>query len=439
MAENSAIEWTTHTFNPWRGCTKVSAGCAHCYAETLSGRNPGTLGVWGPNGTRVVASEAMWREPVKWNREAECTCGWNDGGHAWDCPQADERPRVFCASLADVFEDWKGPISTASGHYARKQFDGSWITDGTGGVTRDDFPLTIRDVRTRLFRLIDATPNLDWLLLTKRPENITKHLEDALILAQGGDPSGKCFFADHGEEEPKNSTANMLNEWIAGDPPKNVWLGVSVENQAAADARIPHLLSVPAAVRFLSCEPLLGPVDLSRVGKSTRGNDINAFRGTVTRYQSKARNDTECSMGVSCQVHPPETGKIGWVIVGGESGPGARPCRVEWIRSIVEQCKAAGVACFVKQMGSFVVDRNDRGFDAESEVFADGPNAGQPTDSQAWPNAWMDVEHNINGFREQYQGADCRVHLRDKKGGDMSEWPADLRVREFPGAKGDRS
>lgn len=133
MAENSKIEWTTHTFNPWRGCTKVSEGCRNCYAETMSGRNPKVLGVWGPSGTRVVASEAMWREPLKWNADAA-----KRGVHA----------RVFCASLADVFE---GPET----------------------MPADAWP-KVRAARVRLFHLMNATPHLDWLLLTKRPENVRR-------------------------------------------------------------------------------------------------------------------------------------------------------------------------------------------------------------------------------------------------------------------------
>lgn len=111
MGANTKIQWATHTFNPWRGCVKVAAGCANCYAEAQSKRNPNTLGVWGPNGSRVVASESMWREPLKWNRAAEChhafDCGQAEHGDA--CPQSD-RPRVFCGSLCDVFEDWGGTI-----------------------------------------------------------------------------------------------------------------------------------------------------------------------------------------------------------------------------------------------------------------------------------------------------------------------------------------
>lgn len=133
MAENSKIEWTHHTFNPWRGCTKVSEGCKFCYAETMSGRNPGTLGIWGPRGTRVVAAESYWRQPLKWDKAAEA---------------AGEQHRVFCASLADVFE---GPESMPASEWPK-----------------------VQAARAQLFGFIEATPHLDWLLLTKRPQNIAR-------------------------------------------------------------------------------------------------------------------------------------------------------------------------------------------------------------------------------------------------------------------------
>jgi protein gp37 len=309
MAENSKIEWTTHTFNPWRGCTKVSPGCANCYAETLSGRNPKTLGVWGPNGTRVVASEAMWREPLKWNKAAACQCGGGfRGKHSPYCPQVD-RPRVFCASLADVFEDWQGPMVDAKG----KEL---YVSPGTGIWVPSDFQymrdrLTMVDVRRRLFHLIDATPNLDWLLLTKRPENIAKMLPDAkcpLCKGKGGWETG----AYSGDCRCGNGLVIR----------PNVWLGVSVENQEQADTRIPLLLKTPAAVRFLSMEPLLGPVDLS----PWLITDVDARDGNL----------------------------IDWVIVGGESGPNARPMHPDWVRSIRDQCQAAGVPFFFKQWGEWI-------------------------------------------------------------------------------------
>lgn len=187
MGENSKIEWTSHTFNPWRGCTKVSEGCTNCYADVMSSRNPSTLGVWGKYGTRVVASESMWRNPYKWNAMAL---------------EMGERHRVFCSSLADVFEG------------------------------RDTMPESaweaVDRARVRLFETIDQTESLDWLLLTKRPENIIEIMGDRTL-------------------------------------PDNVWVGTSVENQKTADERIPDLLKVNATVRFLSCEPLLGGVKFSQV------------------------------------------------------------------------------------------------------------------------------------------------------------------------------
>ena len=320
MAENSKIEWTTHTFNPWRGCTKVSPGCANCYAETLSGRNPKTLGVWGPNGTRVVASEAMWREPLKWNKAAACQCGGGfRGKHSPYCPQVD-RPRVFCASLADVFEDWQGPMVDAKG----KEL---YVSPGTGIWVPSDFQymrdrLTMVDVRRRLFHLIDATPNLDWLLLTKRPENIAKMLPDAkcpLCKGKGGWETG----AYSGDCRCGNGLVIR----------PNVWLGVSVENQEQADKRIPLLLQTPATVRFLSCEPLLGDIDIQP--------------WLFSEYDRYCIDDR---FGVPANAN---RSKIDWVIVGGESGHGARPMQPQWARSLRNQCQDAGTPFFFKQWGDF--------------------------------------------------------------------------------------
>lgn len=319
MAENSGIQWTDHTFNPWRGCTKVSPGCAHCYAETLSGRNPGTLGVWGPSGTRVVAAESQWKLPLKWNREAEVEARFRTIN---GIPV--ERPRVFCASLADVFEDWQGPmLDSKKERYMVYKPNGGLLTtapyaEEPGANCRW---LTMSDVRARLFRLIDATPNLDWLLLTKRPENIAK-------MPLVGQLDGECVFpSDRLKTRP------------------NVWLGTSVGHRSRLHC-IDTLRAIPAAVRFLSVEPLLeelGTLDL--------------------------------------------TG-IHWVIVGGESGSGSRPCNLAWIRNVVQQCRDQHVAVFVKQLGQTA------------------------TDSIA-----IGVQ---------------QLRLRDKKGGDMAEWPEDLRIREFP-------
>ncbi len=249
MAENSKIEWTNHTFNPWFGCTKVSPACKHCYAETLTKRTG--LVVWGPQAERRISSEANWRQPLKWEKDAR-----NNGGN----------PRVFCASLADVFED------------------------------RPE----VKETRERLWDLIDRTQCLRWLLLTKRPENI----------------------------------AGMLPKYW-GDGWANVWLGTTVEDQQRADERIPHLLRTPAAKRFLSVEPMLGPVDVTRI----------EFR-KATWYDALRDHDGFGLLGAEHMA-------IDWVICGGESGRNARPMHPDWARSLRDQCAAAGVPFFFKQWGEW--------------------------------------------------------------------------------------
>ena len=175
MAENSRIEWTDHTFNPWWGCTKVSPACDNCYAEAWAKRTGHS--VWGAKSERRFLSEFYWKQPLKWNREAACK---------------GVRKRVFCASMADVFE-WRGDL---------------------------------RPWREKLWDLIDQTPNLDWLLLTKRPHLVKR-----------------------------------LAPW-SGDWPDNVWLGTTLESQGFAKKRLPHLAANPAKVRFVSCEPLRSSLNI---------------------------------------------------------------------------------------------------------------------------------------------------------------------------------
>lgn len=396
MAENSKIEWTTHSWNPWRGCTKVSPGCKNCYAETLSGRNPGMLGVWGPQGTRVVAAESAWREPLKWDRQAKAALDQYErliadpsytkteayqNGFRWTKP---DRPRVFCASLADVFEDWQGTMVNAAGMSLWKSWNADAVIASEDRPHPRTSPLTMDDVRMRLFRLIDATPHLDWLLLTKRPENITRMMPPATHVSH--DVAGR-----------KGLTLSETGPLVIRP---NLWLGTSVEDQQWADERIPHLLRVPARVRFLSVEPLLGPVRLNAI----KGITMDGRPGTGT-FNSLFRG-------------------ISWVIVGGESGgtkcSPPRPCNVEWVRSIVEQCKVAGVACFVKQLGKVPTASYYDDFRSEWEDWR----------GLEWPDA-CDWNH-----RDGQPPLTARVTLplADKKGGSMEEWPEDLRVREFPTA-----
>lgn len=258
--ENSTIEWTDHTFNPWIGCTKVSAGCANCYAEQLMGKRWNKV-EWGSGGQRVRTSEANWRKPLTWNRKAKA---------------AGVRQRVFCASLADVFEE------------------------------KPDQP-EMDEWRWHLLHLIALTPNLDWLLLTKRPENVGR----SLAYAHG--PEG------HGWDD---------------DLPPNVRIGTSVENQKQADERIPELLRIPAAGHFLSMEPLLGQVDIS--------DWLGVRHGCRGEYPNE-----------DCEQCAGQLRTVDWVIVGGESGPNARPMHPAWARSIRDQCQEACVPFFFKQWGAW--------------------------------------------------------------------------------------
>ena len=189
MGENSKIQWTDHTFNPWWGCVKISPGCAHCYAETFSKRTGHA--VWGVDAPRRTFGAKHWAEPLKWNDEAQA---------------AGKRRRVFCASMADVFED------------------------------RED----LDEQRMRLFELIDKTKWLDWLLLTKRPNRIS----DVMERVSHGSYGSAWNFADH---------------------MPNVWLGTTCEDMARAEERIPTLTAHPATVHFLSVEPQLGLVTPSLV------------------------------------------------------------------------------------------------------------------------------------------------------------------------------
>lgn len=305
MAENSNIEWTHHTFNPWIGCQKVGAGCDHCYAETWDARGlSGGATRWGPHAIRTRTSPANWAKPRAWDRAAAA---------------AGERHRVFCASLADVFDNHASILS-------------EWRAD--------------------LWALIAATPTLDWMLLTKRPSNIAAMLPD---------------------------------DWGAGYP--NVWIGCTVVNQTEADRDIPKLLSVPAQVRFLSMEPLLGPVDLTRLQPVIFDATANALKGVWRWKDGPMRKETEA---------------IDLVIVGGESGPNARPMHPDWARSLRDQCNAAGVAFHFKQWGEWIPagphlqeDRpeflrlraGDRGFSFEDmqEMGRVGKKAaGRELDGRTW-------------------------------------------------------
>ena len=251
MGKYTAIGWTDSTFNPWIGCTKVSPACDNCYAEAFDKRTGGAH--WGPRAERRRTSPANWRKPLIWDAAAK---------------ESGRNHFVFCASLADVFDN-----------------------------------AVLDEWRTDLWALIKATPNLTWLILSKRPQNMR---------------------------------AMLPADWRDGYP--NVWLGVTVENQEEADRRIWSLLQAPARLYFLSIEPLLGPVDLTACAMPITAQTFNAFTGLT---------ENGAFIGSS-----PENGGIEWVIVGGESGAGFRPMNPLDARSIRDQVNAAGdVAFFFKQWG----------------------------------------------------------------------------------------
>lgn len=257
MAENSQIEWTDHTFNPWSGCTKISPACDHCYAEGWAKRSGHVE--WGPHGARRRTK--TWGNPIKWNKALEGT---------------GRRERVFCASLADVFDN-------------HRSIDPKWRAD--------------------LWELIRETPNLDWLLLTKRPQNIAKMVPPL---------------------------------WMNGHWPVGVWIGTTVENQEEADRRIEYLMEIPAKVRFLSCEPLLGPVDLRLDRRGVPHNQWHLPLGPCGYYCSEEHG------------HVDHNARLHWVITGGESGGQARPTNPQWFRDLRDQCACAGTPFFFKQWGEWV-------------------------------------------------------------------------------------
>lgn len=343
MGDTTEISWCDKTFNPWMGCTKVSPACQNCYAERDFDHRYKKV-QWGPTGTRVLTSDANWKKPIAWNKEAE---------------SQGIRYRVFCASLADVFEAWSGPIRNSLGDVLNHKFEPASNAD-----MHNSELLTMNDVRDRLFNLIDSTPNLDWMVLTKRPENIP--------LMWPIHPSGRH------QEGMSFSDAYRRD---------NVWIGVSVENQHYADDRIPKLLKCRelSPVLFLSCEPLLGPVDLMEIEETTP---------TGKRWWS------------SMETGSPEGAKIDFVIVGGESGPDARPMNPDWVRMIRDQCLVAEVPFHFKQFGEWVpyehcgsppLIESQHGFNFDSHDLPEGIIDHEPVNGWYWPDGLSDVVYRRVG------------------------------------------
>lgn len=237
--KDSRISWTDHTFNPWWGCEKISPACDHCYAEGFAKR----VGhqVWGKDAPRRIFGSGHWVEPRRWDHVAA---------------RRGRPALVFCASMADVFEDRPELLQP----------------------------------RRRLWDLVEQTPNLRWMLLTKRPENAEAMLPEA---------------------------------WLR-EPRENVWLGVTAENQRRADERIPVLLSLPSVVHWVSAEPLLEPVSFWRYRTVPKGS-----RMTAGGYLKG----------------------LDWIVAGGESGPHARETERIWLEGVAHQCRSLGIRFHMKQAG----------------------------------------------------------------------------------------
>lgn len=333
MSQKTKIEWCDSTFNPWIGCTKVGPGCDHCYAETMNARFKG--GNWGSGAQRKRTAESNWQNAIMWNKKAasglfvECAeCGkrefrkWDNtvppGGLSFcsnpDCvslPESDSftaRPRVFCASMADWLDN-EVPIE--------------WLAD--------------------LLNLIRITPHLDWLLLTKRIGNWRSRMEQ--VAGYSGNLGEKEGY------EKWSDTWSMAFDWLKGAPPKNIWMGATICNQTEANRDIEKLLKIPASVRFLSVEPLLDEINLTHL----RGSPIDYPEAPKRAHWINAlTGEHGCYLGDSRTVRSDLLHKVDWVIVGGESGPGARPMHPDWVRSLRDQCISASTPFFFKQWGEWL-------------------------------------------------------------------------------------
>lgn len=322
MSAITKIQWSDRTWNPTRGCSIVSPGCVNCYAMKQAHRFSGAGKAYEGLTKLTDRSGPQWTGKVVTVESALLE------PLSWRTPA-----KVFVNSMSDLFHE--------------------------------DVPAAFID---RVFAVMALAPQHTFQILTKRPERMLTYMKSRAASAQ--------YWRD---AAPTGYSLQWQGFSLVQFPLPNCWLGVSVENRDALQ-RIDQLKDTPAAVRFVSFEPLLEHL------------------GAV----------------LLDMIH--------WAIIGGESGPGARRCDAAWVRSLVHECRRQHVARFVKQMGAFVIDRNDAGFD------------GSPED--AWPQMDPDdIEHDIDGFRDGYQGAPVRVHLSDRKGGDPSEWPTDLRVRQFPSSR----
>ena len=293
MSQKTGIEWATHTASPWFGCSKVSAGCTNCYAEflTLQKKWAG----WGDNAPRV-RSKGFWKDAYRYDRAAEkANSDWRERvlRHGEFQHEEPERPRMFTSLM-----DWLDPKAPLE-----------WFTE--------------------FVQVVIECQNLDWLLLTKRPELWRGRIHKAVTTARPPAINYKAY--------------QTMLQWFNGTPPANVWFGATVENQEMANLRIPQLLRIPARIRWLSVEPLLEQVSLDKIDCDEVCQECHK-RVTASAFSATAHCDC-CVEG----DEPIAWGGLHWVVVGGESGSKRRDCGVNAIGDVVCQCVNADIPCFVKQ------------------------------------------------------------------------------------------
>jgi protein gp37 len=369
----TGIQWTHvpgyigATWNPTTGCTRVSPGCDHCYAFALHDQR-----------YKVNLDAAKADEPTVLRTPHDIAAA-RQRGIALPMPPQYDVP----FSQVQVLDDKR--LTEPLHRTAPRAYFVDSMSDLFHEAVSDE-------AIDRVFAVMALSPQHLFMILTKRPERMRAYIVDRAKRSEHG-VAFPVWWASVGLLPPTGrDSADMA--W----PLPNVWLGTSVEDQARADERIPLLLDTPAAVRFLSMEPLLGPVDLTAIDKTHHSDP--GFSALTSS--------------------PDESGTLGaetidWVIVGGESGKGARPFDVAWARSLRDQCKAAGVPFFMKQVGARPHDRNDQGFEGEDE--------------SEWPEDTRTVDQTFTPI----QGDPVLVRLRHSHGANPDEWPEDLRVRQFPG------
>ena len=388
MSTNSAIEWTGDTWNALAGCTEISPGCLHCYAAIMAhrlaamaqadiaaGKDPGSKRKYIGTTRKLPSGKIAWTGKVNTDEEALLI------------PLQRKKPTVyFVNSMSDLFHA--------------------------------DVPDEFID---KVFAVMALCPQHTFQVLTKRAERMAEYFtkptdvqyaDGVAANQQRYRAIGRVLRCEFGQYEPGYSLEHHGDGW----PLSNVWLGVSVENKQHGLPRIEHLLRTPAAVRFLSVEPLLEEVRIldHLMSGCDPGKCLSCGKGhgftRCPNYGGVSKTNDDYPR---CDKFSRQNYAIHWVIAGGESGPGARPCNVANIRSIVNQCERAGVPCFVKQLGGNVICRND-------EI-----------------SEWVEeCNHLQMKHTENYQGAVERVvGFKNKKGGDPNEWPEDLRVREMPRVK----